>query len=85
MINDTNVIFVSCNRLNDARDTLVNGKKIEALGVVNINQIESWKQLKGKKKWVSVPFNGSELERTSSKRFAFGFNTINLHDILDFE
>ena len=78
-------MFVSCNGLNDARDTLVNGKKIKALGVVNINQIELWEKLKGKKKWVNVPFNDSELEPTSSKHSAFGFNTTNLHDIFHFE
>ena len=85
LTNDTNVIFVSCNGLNDVRDNLVNGKNIKVLGVVNINQIESLEKLKGKKKWVKVPFNNSELEPTSSKHFAFGFNTTNLHEILHFE
>ena len=85
LTNDTNVISVSRNGLNDVRDNLVNGKNIKALGVVNINQIESWEKLKGKKKWVNVPFNNSELEPTSSKHFAFGFNTTNLHEILHFE
>ena len=49
LTNDTNVISVSRNGLNDVRDNLVNGKNIKALGVVNINQIESWEKLKGKK------------------------------------
>ena len=47
----TNLIFVSCNGLTDAKETVVNGKSIKVLGVVNINQIESWDKLKGKKKW----------------------------------
>ena len=85
LTNDINVIFVSCNGLYDARNALVNGKKIKALGVVNINQIESWENLKGKKKWVNVTFNDLELEPKSSKHFAFVLNTTNLHNILHFE
>ena len=38
-----------------------------------------------KRKWVNAPLNDSELEPTSSKHFAFGFNITNLHDILRFE
>ena len=67
------MIFVSCNGLTDAKETIVNGKSIKALDVVNVNQIESWDKLKGKKKWVNMPFNDLELEPTSSKHFAFGF------------
>ena len=54
LTNDTN-ICVTCNRLNDAKYTLINGGKIKAWRVVNINQIELWGILKGKRKWVNVP------------------------------
>ena len=37
---DTNVIFLSCNGLKNAKDALIHGKVYETLGVVNINQIE---------------------------------------------
>ena len=37
----------------------MNGKKIKALRVININQIELWEKLKGKGKWVNVLFNDS--------------------------
>ena len=82
---ETNVIFVSCNGLTDAKETIVNAKSIKVLGVVNINQIESWDKLKGKKKWVNVLFNNSDLEPMSSKHFAFEFITTNLHNLLNFE
>ena len=55
LTNDTNIICVTCNRLNDAKYTLINGGKIKAWRVVNINQIELWGKLKGKRKWVNVP------------------------------
>ena len=57
---DTNVIFISCNGLNDAKETLVNGKIFKTLGVININQIEESQKLKGKSKWVNAVFNNSE-------------------------
>ena len=79
------MIFVSCNGLNDAKETLINGKIVKALGVVSINQIKSWDKLKGKGKRINVPFNNSELDPASSKHFAFEFITTNLHEILNFE
>ena len=63
---DTNVILIGCNGLSDAKESLINGKTIKTLGVVNINQIESWDKLKGKSKWVIVVFNDSELDPTSN-------------------
>ena len=57
---DTNVIFISCNGLNDAKETLVNGKIFKTLGVIDINQTEEWQKLKGKSKWVNAVFNNSE-------------------------
>ena len=39
---DTNVIFISCNGLNNAKETLVNGKIFKTLGVIDINQTEEW-------------------------------------------
>ena len=47
---DTNVILIGCNGLSDAKESLINGKIIKTLGVVNINQSESWDKLKGKSK-----------------------------------
>ena len=60
MTQDTNVIFISCNGLNDAKETLVNRKIFKTLGVININQIEEWQKLKDKSKWVNGVFNDSE-------------------------
>ena len=46
------MIFIICNGLNDAKETLINGNQIKALDVANFNQIKGWNKLKGKKKWV---------------------------------
>ena len=37
---DTNVIFVSCNRLNEAKNSLIKGKLFRTLGFVNLSEIE---------------------------------------------
>ena len=76
---DTNVIFVCCNGLNEAKEVLKNRKFEKTLGIVNISQIDTWEKVKGKKKWVNVPFNKSELDPTLSEHFAFGF----VHNILN--
>ena len=82
---ETNVIFVGCNGLNDAKITLINGKGNKVLGVININQITNWEKIENKSKWVNVTFNDSELDPTSSKHFEFEFITNSLYDILNFE
>ena len=46
LTNDTNVIFVSCNELNEAKDSLINGKLFKTLRVINIAKIKHWEKLK---------------------------------------
>ena len=47
LTNNRNVIFVSCNGLNEAKDSLINGKLFKTLGVINIAEIEHWDKIKG--------------------------------------
>ena len=69
---DRNVIFLICNGLNDARDSLINGKLYKSIGVININQIEDCIKLKGESKWINIIFNNSE-NPILAKHFAFVF------------
>ena len=69
---DTNVIFLICNRLNDARDSLINGKLYKSIGVLNISEIKVWTKLKGESKWIDIIFNNSE-NPTLAKRPMFAF------------
>ena len=50
LTNDANVIFVSCNGHNEAKDSLINGKLFKTLGVINDAEIEHWDKIKGKSK-----------------------------------
>ena len=84
VVQDTNVIFLICNGLNDARDSLINRKLYKSLGVININEIKDWTKLKGESKWINIIFNDSE-NPTLAKHFAFAFETVNLSDLLNFQ
>ena len=81
---DANVIFLICNGLNDARDSLINRKLYKSIGVVNINEVKDWTKLKGESKWVNIIFNDSE-NPTLAKHFAFVLETVNLSDLLNFQ
>ena len=84
VVQDTAVIFLICNGLNDARDSLINGKLYKSIGVININEIKDWTKLQGESKWINIIFNGSE-NPTLAKHFVFAFETVNLSNLLNFQ
>ena len=68
----------------DARTSLINRKIYKSVGVVNVNKLTNWTELKGKSKCVNIVLNDSEYS-TLAKHFAFAFETTNLNDLLNFE
>ena len=60
VVQDTNVIFLICNGLNDSRDSLINRELYKSLGVININEIKDWTKIKGESKRINIIFNDSE-------------------------
>ena len=78
------MILLICNGLNDARDSIINGKLYKSLGVININEIRDWIKIKGESKWINIIFNDSE-NPTLAKHFAFAFETVNLSNLLNFQ
>ena len=75
----THHIFVSCNGLNEAKESLINVKLFKTLGVINLTEIESWDKIKGKSKCTNAVFTDSE-NPTVATHFA-----LNLNDLLHFE
>ena len=75
--------FLICDGLNDARDSLINGKVYKRHGLININEIRDWTKIKGESKWINIIFNDSE-NPTLAKYFAFAFETVNLSNLLNF-
>ena len=68
----------------DPRTSLINRKIYKSVGVVNVNKLTNWTELKGKSKCVNIVLNDSEYS-TLAKHFAFAFETTNLNDLLNFE
>ena len=50
LTNNTNVILVSCNGLNEAKESLIYGKLFKTLGVIKLTEIEFWDKIKRKSK-----------------------------------
>ena len=43
---DTKVIFITTNGLNDAKEILINGKIFQGIGVIYISEIENWDKIR---------------------------------------
>ena len=43
---DTNIIFITTNGLNDAKEILINSKIFQGIGVIYISEIENWDKMK---------------------------------------
>ena len=81
---DTKVIFIAINGLNDAKDILINGKIFQGIVVICISEIENWNKIKKESHWTNVILTDSVFPITA-KHFAFGFETTDLHNLLNFE
>ena len=81
---DTKVIFITTNGLNDAKDILINGKIFQGVGVIYISEIENWNKIKNESHWTDVILADSPFP-IAAKHFAFGSETTDLHNLLNFE
>ena len=84
IVQEINVIFLISNGLNNVSTSLIKRKIYKSIGVLNVNKITNWTELKGKSNWVNIVFNDWE-NPTLAKHFAFAFETTNLNDLLNFE
>ena len=81
--NNTNVIFVTCDCLSDAKEDLINSKIYKTLSVVYISEIKNWNLVKGESKRLQAVFVDSEYH-TESSHFGFAFTTKNVSDLFNF-
>ena len=51
---DTNVIFITKNGLNDAKNILINGKLYQEIGVFFISEVEDSGKIKTKSHWRNI-------------------------------
>ena len=81
---DTKVIFITTNGLNDVKDILITGKIFQGIGIIYISEIENWNKIKNELHWTNVILTDRAFSFTA-KHFAFGFEMTDLHNLLNFE
>ena len=54
--NEIEKIFVTVGGLMDAKYRLINRKLYQIIGVINLNEIKHWKEIKKSSRWVNVNF-----------------------------
>ena len=81
---DTNVIFIITNRLNDAKEILINRKLFQDIAVIYISETDGCENIKKTSHWTNGVFADSEYP-VVAKHFAFGFETTDLHNVLNIE
>ena len=81
--NSTNVVFISCTGLNNAKEALINSKIYKIIGIINLDQIKNWKTIKGESIYVSTNLIDS-LYLYNSDHFALGFKTKFSTNLLNF-
>ena len=81
---ETEVIFLAVTGLNEARDILLNGQKIKAIGCIYTNNIEGWDQIKKiTSNWISCKLSNSRYP-LGAKHLGFEFTTSRLNALIDF-
>ena len=59
--NETQNIFIVCHNLNSAKKALINNKIYSVLGIINLNEIKQWNEMKGKLLYVKAKIDDSQL------------------------
>ena len=81
--NNTDVVFVSCEGLSNAREALINSKLHSVLGVCYLSKVKDWVKIKGQSKRSQAIFVDSEQQQKTA-HLAFAFITRSISDILNF-
>ena len=80
---DTNVAFITTTGLNDAKEILINGKIFQGIAIIYLSEVNGWKNIIYKSHWSNTVFTDSEYP-VAAKHFALGFETTDLHNLLNF-
>ena len=83
--NETDVILVVSNGLNNAKKVLINKNLESTLGICFLTEIKDWDIIKGQSKTSQAVFSDSEdIDSSRKSHFAFAFTTKNISDLLNF-
>ena len=72
--NDTQNIFMVYHNLNSTRKALINNKIYLLLGIINLNEIKQWSEMKGKSLYVNAKIGDSPYMQ-NAKHFGFKFKS----------
>ena len=81
--NETQNIFLTCQNLTSAKKALINNKIYYLLGIINLNEIKQWNEMKGKSLYVNAKIDDSHYMETA-KHFGFSFETSFPTEFLEF-
>ena len=81
--NETQNIFIICHNLNSAKKALINTKRYNILGLVNLNEIKNWHSIKGESIYVNANLTDSHY-RDKADHLAFSFKTTTPSELLEF-
>ena len=81
--NETEKIFLQTTGLSDAKYGLINDKHKQTIGVINLNQIENWNEIKKSSRWVNINFQ-SQKDNKNTSHFSYNLVTNNKEDLLNF-
>ena len=81
--NNTDVIFITCDSLTEAKTAFINATLCKTLGVVYLSEIKDWDVIKNNSKIVQAVFVDFEYYSKGSY-FAFAFTTKNVSDLFNF-
>ena len=82
--NDTEKIFLETTRLTDAKYGLINDDFKQVIGVINLNQIENWNDIKKSSRWVNVNFQ-PQRDSKNARHFFYNFIMNNKDNPLNFK
>ena len=82
--NNTGVILLVSNGLNNAKKALIKKNLETTLGVCYLTEIKDWDIIKGQSKRSQVLFSDSEEIARETNHLAFAFTTKNISDLLNF-
>ena len=77
----TEQIFVTSKELNGVKKSILNGKVFDLLSIIDLNKINSWKEIKDQSIWINVTFKDQEGINNNS-HLCFPFATRSLNDLL---
>ena len=80
---NTGKVFLQTAGLSGAKYALINDKCKQIIGVINLNGIQNWSEIKKTSRWGNVTFQEQADYRKKSHP-AFNFTTNNKEDLLNF-